>query len=534
MIKVAGLRIISFFIIRRDRKRILIWLLMLVMISIYVAIAFPTLYPTDTDTKAIVDALTNPAMVSMMGPFYGEPGSYSLGAIFTTEMLILTALAVATMNILLITRHTRKDEEEGRLEVIRALPVGKSTVLISTLIVYAVVNILMGLLIGIGLSLVGVDSMDFNGSLLYGASLSMTGIYFAGITGIFAQLSQSSRGTLGYSFSFLGLMYLLRAIGDVKVEILSFMSPLGLISRTKTYVTNEWWPILILLLLAIIFVYIAFKLNQIRDLGASFIPTKPGRAKASILLKGTIGLAWRNQRITIIGWIIGMMMLGVSYGSVLGDVESFFEGNELYQNMLEAVGGTGTMVEQFVVMLVVVMVMIGTIPVVQVMMKLRSEERKNRLEPLLGRVVSRRRLVFSYVTLAIIVSLVMPLAGTYGLYSAGAKVSTTPLVWEMMMKATIVYLPAIWVFISITVLFLGMFPNAIKIVWIYLAFAFASIYFGGILKLPKWIVKLSPFGHVQKIPIEEYKITSSIILLLITVILLYFGNRKYNTRDLEG
>ncbi|MDQ7862150.1 hypothetical protein RCO48_17630 [Peribacillus frigoritolerans] len=35
------------------------------------------------------------------------------------QMLLLTAMAVGIMSILLVTRHTRADEEDGRIEMIR-------------------------------------------------------------------------------------------------------------------------------------------------------------------------------------------------------------------------------------------------------------------------------------------------------------------------------------------------------------------------------------------------------------------------------
>ncbi len=41
------------------------------------------------------------------------------------QMLLLTAMAVGIMSILLVTRHTRADEEDGRIEMIRSLPAGR-------------------------------------------------------------------------------------------------------------------------------------------------------------------------------------------------------------------------------------------------------------------------------------------------------------------------------------------------------------------------------------------------------------------------
>ena len=84
---------------------------------------------------------------------------------------------------------------------------------------------------------------------------------------------------------------------------------------------------------------ISFYLNGIRDLGVGFIPAKPGRNKASRFLLSPLGLILRLQRTGIIAWSIGMFILGASYGSVLGDLEAFFEGNEMLQEFLPTMEG---------------------------------------------------------------------------------------------------------------------------------------------------------------------------------------------------
>ena len=75
--------------------------------------------------------------------------------------------------------------------------------------------------------------------------LGATGIFFAAVTAVFAQLSENSRGTIGLSFTVLGFAYLIRAIGDAGNETLSWFSPLGWVLGSEVYVNNYWWPILL-------------------------------------------------------------------------------------------------------------------------------------------------------------------------------------------------------------------------------------------------------------------------------------------------
>src|SRR5690625_4845814 len=106
---------LSRFILRRDRIRIPIWLISLTLLTLTVAMAFTDLYATDQDRQAIAETMRNPAMSAMVGQGYGLD-NYTTGAMMAHQMLLFTALAVAIMSILLVTRHTRADEEDGRIE----------------------------------------------------------------------------------------------------------------------------------------------------------------------------------------------------------------------------------------------------------------------------------------------------------------------------------------------------------------------------------------------------------------------------------
>jgi ABC-2 type transport system permease protein len=280
------------FILRRDRLRIPIWLLALSFLTIITASAFTDLYKSAQERQAIAETMRNPAMTAMIGPGYGLD-DYTAGPMMAHQMLLFTAIVVAIMSILLVARHTRADEEEGRIELIRSLPVGKLSNASATVLVLFSINVLLALFIGFGLYSLQIESMDLEGSLLYGAALGATGIFFTAVTLLFAQLSENARGTIGLSFTVLVAAYLLRAIGDVSNEILSWFSPLGWIIGTKVYVNNLWWPIILTVGTSFVLVFVALYLNTIRDLDSGFLPAKPGRKHASRFLQSPFGLAFR-------------------------------------------------------------------------------------------------------------------------------------------------------------------------------------------------------------------------------------------------
>jgi ABC-2 type transport system permease protein len=528
----TGTRRLLTLIVRRDRIRIPIWLLALTLMTIVTAPAFEGLYKTQQERQVMAETMKNPAMTAMVGRGYGLD-HYTTGAMMAHQMLLFTAITVAIMSILLVARHTRADEEAGMIEMIRSLPAGRLSNLSSALLVMVAVHLVLAAATGLGLAALGIESMDLEGSLLYGAALAAAGIFFTAVTALFAQQSENSRGTIGLSFAVLGISYLLRAIGDVSSGTLSWFSPLGWVLGTEVYVNNYWWPVVLTIAAAFAIMALALYLNSIRDLGSGFLPSKRGRSHASAFLQGPFGLGLRLQRTAIVSWAIGMLLLGISYGSVLGDLEEFIGGNEMLAEMVSPVEGV-TLTEQFMTMLMSVISMICTIPPLMMALKLRGEEKKNRSEHLLVRAVSRTRLMGSYLAIALGVGIAMLLLAVFGLWAAGSAVMEEALSFTTMLEAALAYLPAMWVITGVALLFIGILPQLTSLTWLYLGYSFIVVYMGDLLQFPEWMGKLSPFGHIPQLPVEEFDTAKVSLLVLLAAGLMLAGFIGYNKRDLQG
>ncbi|WP_067726648.1 ABC transporter permease [Oceanobacillus damuensis] len=520
------------FQLRQDRFRIPVWLISLSAVTFVTAISFVDLYQNDAERQAIAETMRNPAMTAMVGQGYGLD-NYTAGAMMSHQMLLFTAIIVAIMSILLVTRHTRADEEDGRTEIIRSLPSGRLSNLTSTILLVSFTNVLLALIIGFGNYALGIESMDLEGSMLYGAALGATGIFFMALTAVFAQVSESSRGTIGLSFAVLGLAYLIRAIGDVGNETLSWFSPLGWALGAEVYVNNYWWPMLVMLGFSILLCLLAFYLNAMRDLGSGLLPSRPGRTHASLFLRSPFGLALRIQRTAIIAWAAGMFVIGVSYGSILGDLESFMEEIEIMEQMVNPVEGY-SLTEQFITMLMAIMSMISTIPVMMIILKLKGEENKNRTEHVYSHAVSRSRVLGSYLILSVAVSFIMQFLAIFGLWAAGSAVMDEGISFAVMFNAGMVYLPAIFVLIGAAVCFVGVIPKLSGLTWLYLIYSFMVVYLGDLLQFPEWMNNLSPFGHIPQIPVEEVDFIHVTILIGIAIGLTVAGFIGYNRRDITG
>ncbi|CAM3403688.1 ABC transporter permease [Marinicrinis lubricantis] len=520
------------FIWRRDWLRIFVWIAAITFFTVLIAISLNDLYPTDADKAAIAATMENPAMTAMIGKSEGLD-HYTTGAMVSHQMLLFTAIAVAIMNILIIIRHTRNDEEEGRLELLRSLPTGRLSQPGAAIFVALTVNVLLSMIVGLALFALNIESIDFSGSMLYGTALGASGLLFATAAAFFAQLTENSRGASGYSFAVLIAAYLIRAAGDVGSEWLSWLSPLGWVMATNAYVHNDWIPVFLMIFTAAALTALAFYMNSIRDIGAGLLPSKPGKEHASKSLLSPFGLAFRLGRTGFIAWAVGMLVLGMSYGSVLGDVESFANEIEMLIDALPQTDGV-TLREQFIAMILSIMSMICTIPALMSLLKLKGEEKRNRTEHLLSRVVSRAKLLGGYSAMAWLSSICMLFLAAFGLWIAGEAAVDGGISFITVMKGAFVYLPAMWLMIAISVWLFGMFPKYTGFVWLYLGYSFFTVYMGGMLQLPEWIGKLSPFGNVPMIPVEELSASGFILLLVLVALFMAAGVSGYNRRDVHG
>lgn len=529
-----GIALVTKLILRQQRFKIIIWVLSIVSITLAVASSYSNFYNDAESKQAFAMTMKNPAMVAMLGPGYELEGYFtSLGTLFAEEMLLFSAIVVAILSILLVGNSTREDEESGRVEVIRSLPVGRLCYLTASIVMTVIVNGVIAVLTGIGLAALDMEGVDVESALLYGAILGITGILFGAITALFAQVFETSRETMGFSFGVLIVVYIVRAIGDVGNETLALFSPLGWIVRTNVFVENHWWPILVTAGLSIIVFGTAGYLNANRDLGAGFIATRKGRKHASLILKTTFGLIFSMQRTQFIGWSFCALLLGVSFGAVLGDLETYYADIEFMEAFIDA-SSNFSMTEQFIGLLLAIMALIFSIPTVFAVLKLKGEEHKNRTEHFYSRAVSRNRVLGSYLLVAVIESVVLQLLVGLGLWIAGMMTMEGSLSLVAIIRSALLYLPAIWLVVGLAVILVGIYPKISNALWLYVAFCFIVIYLGGLLELPEWLMNLSVFQHIQQYPADNLQWSTLMIILMISLSCTIIGFISYNKRDILG
>ena len=551
------------FMLRRERITSTVWIVMLLLV---VAGLVPGMYSA-LDHYALMEligVLDNPAMAFMAGPAYAASHP-TFGAIYTNLMFIFTALTVGIMNIFLVVRHTRADEEKGRYEVVRSLPLGRLANINAAMITALIVNGILAATMGAAMYLGGTAGntyMCMAGSILWGVGLGVTGLVFAALAAFFSQLSAITRSVMAYSMVTLIFLYMVRSIGDMNpdLEWVALVSPLGLVLRTQIYIQNNWWPIWIMLGTALAVTATAYYLNSLRDIDQGMIPAKPGKAYGGLLLHSAPGLTFRLQRFVVIMVVLGMFTLGATYGAVLADIESFVASNEMYQTLIlapvmdisileglpveeaislmnQVLSAAGfTVAEMFSGFINGMMALMGLAALIVFTLKAKSEEKDIRAELVLAASVSRNKYLIGFVAIAAVSAVLMQGAIALGLYSVASATLPNPdaLSLGFVLRSALVYVPALWIMVGLTVLLLGVWPKGTGIVWGYFGFSFFMDLLGGIGIFPEWLAKTTPFGFVPQLPMDEINFVTLGIMTAIAVGFTVLGFFFYNRRDINA
>ncbi|QES51205.1 ABC transporter permease [Streptomyces venezuelae] len=527
----AGAGTLLRFNLRRDRIRIPVWVFALFVASAGTANNVKTLYPTAADRASIARSSDTPAVLAMTGPrHYLE--DYTFGAMLGHRMLGIAAVLVALMSVLIVTRHTRAEEETGRAELVRSAVVGRHAHLAAALATAAVANLGLALLLAVGLGGMGIEGIGFGGALLYGLAHASVGLVFAGVAAITVQLTAHSRGASGMALAAIGAAFALRASGDVGNQALSWFSPIGWAQRTYVFVDDRWWPLLLSLVLAGACTAVGFRLSTRRDVGAGLRAARTGPAAASEALSRPFGFALRLHRGLLIGFGVGVFLLGTMYGSILGDAEDMLKDIEQVQDALKRLGGA-TVAESFAAMVMSIVAVVVAVYAVIAALRARAEETAGRAEPVLATGLSRAGWLGSHLAVAMAGGTLLLLVSGIGLGISGAGSTGDGGLFLKLVGAALAYAPALWVTVGVTAALHGWFPRAAAVAWVVPVSAFAIGYLGQLLQFPGWVNNLSPFGHVPRLPAAGMDWTPMAVLTLVAAGLVWLGLEGFRRRDLD-
>lgn len=514
------------FMLRRERAGLPWWLLGAALLVLVQSTQSQNLYDTPEDLANLRQTIGgNSAVIAMSGPTRLLD---TIGGEVVFEIFAFVAILVALMNMFLVGRHTRADEEAGRAELIRSARVGRRAPVTAALTLAGLANLAAGLLV---CAVAAGTGLPAAGSVLLGTALAGVGITFAALTALAAQVFENTRGVYGAVALAIGAAYALRAAGDAGNGALSWASPIGWGQRTFPYTGDRWWPLLLPLAATVLLVAVAVALLDRRDFGAGIVPARPGRATASPALRSPLGLAWRLQRGALIGWGIGLFLLGAAYGSIGNTIEDYINDNPEIAEFLP--GGTADIVDSYLALTLMLSALITAAYGVTSAMRLRGEETSGRAEPVLATKASRHAWLASHLSVALAGSALVLVAIGLGEGAAYALTVSDPGHVPRLVAAALVYLPAVWLVIAVTILGIGWQPRAAAAVaWTLVGYCAVIALFADSFNLPDWAGRASPFTHTPQAPLDNVATTPLLAIGAITVALLAGGFTGLRRRDL--
>ena len=509
------------------RLKSALWIFALCGLSISVPPVFNGLYSTAAEQEGMKMTVDNPAMVALIGPVPG--GEYTSAVMFGHQMLMFMALFHGLFGILIANGIARKAEESGLTEYVLSAGISKKTIVTAQLMSGFVINALVFIILFGGLSLYDIEGLSITGNLYYAFGLALFGLLFFVMTLVLGNLFDSGDMTFGIALSLLIVFYLHRAVTDAVNTSYSVISPYHWLSRIEVYGDNEgiWLLPFTVILILVILSYVLFLK---RDIGDSYI--KISKEKNLRKIYSYPKLAFINMRVMINSWLIGLFVVGLSYGSIFGDLESLIGENDMLREAL----GSNDVAGFFIGMLLVISALIAAVLALMINGRMLNEEKSGHLEVIiagtLNRKVSRMKVFITHYIYGISAGISAFFLTILGMYLASMNVADLSITIENYVLSAMNYSAGIIFIIGVSALFAGISKKLHLAAWLYAAYIFFANYFGVLINIDEVYLMLSPFYYLSDMPYESMDISAVLIITGLGIVLALIGAAVFKRRNL--
>jgi ABC-2 type transport system permease protein len=506
--------------LRRDRIRLSVWIAILTLMMVYTPNAIKLAYPEEAQRLARVNLLKTPAGIMLGGPMFGVRAT-DLGVMMANELMLTLIVAASILSINTVIRHTRAEEESGAAELVLSSPVGRYARTYAALILVGGVNAVLAVTMTLAMAATGFAVVDTAAMCLGVTGVAMV---FGAVAAVTAALWRQARTASGAAMAVLALAALVRGIGDVinnSGSTLSWFSPIAWAQQMRAFVDLRWWPFALLVALAVALMVLAAVLESRRQYDDGVIPSTGEKPNARPI-KSVFGLHLTLQRGQTIGWAVGLFLAGLAFGSMTKSLLDAAKNNELLARVLATQGNDGvyTTMTQF-------LAAAATAYVVGAVLRVYSDEETGLGESVLAGAVSRWRWLFTAVASALFGSVVlMFFAGLGNGLGAGITLGEPETIGRLTL-AGLAYVPAMAVLAGIAALAVAVRHPWIG--WLAVTFVVTSLYLGALLRLPRWLIDLSPVGRTT-VP-SSVPVTAITVMVVVAAALTVVAGWLYRSRD---
>lgn len=492
--------------LRRSRWFWLVWVLALTALLPATASAYTELVPAGPVGRATVAALEgNPTMRAMLGPPYDllTAGGFTMWRVGT-----FVAAAAAMMAALGVIRATRAEEDDGRVELLRAGAIGRHAPLAGALVVaFGGCGVLAALVA----ATMAAAAPPTAGALATGLGIGLVGAVWAGVGAVGAQLAASARSARFIALGALGAAYALRAVADGASDDsswtpLRWLSPVEWAALTRPYAEERWWVLLLPLALTGVLTAAAFALESRRDHGAGLRPPRPGPARADTGVFGLTGvesLVRRLERPAILGWGLGLTLFALVIGTLTGTIGELLADNPQLADLFRRMGqGEGVLRDTYYATMLGILVVVVAIFAATLILRVRQEEDNGHLELLGSTATSRSRLLLAHVVPALVAPTLLFVACGALLAVAAAADGGGPGLVGQLAWAALALAPGLWLTVGVGTALVGWAPRLTPLLWALLGWSLFATWVGDLLDLPRVLLDATPFAALPRLPAE--------------------------------
>lgn len=509
--------------LKQNARNIGPWVVLITALSASSVLAYAWVFPDIQHRQQLSATLgSNPALSLIFGPARDLMTADGFNA---WRAGALGTFFAALMAIFIVIRNSRADEDSGQAELLASGVMGRQTRLAVAMIMATLASIVLGVFSWL-------VTVAFGGgwanSLALSATFTASGLMFAGVAGIAAQIGSDARAANSIAVGTLGVAFIARGYLDASEASVwtRWLTPLGWLEEVRPASGNNGWPLLAALGLAVVLAIVALVLHGRRDFGLGMIAPRRGPARGG-LVASVWGLALRVNRGSLISWLIAFAGLGLVFGNLATSVGDVFADSPLVKSSATTEAG---LTFAFLVTILQLVGIIAAVFGVQIVMRIYSEELEYRVEPVLAGSLSRAKFLAGNAIVAFVASAAaMLVAGTViGLVAsaAGGGVSAGDVILQ-----SLTTVPAVWTLVGLSLAAVGARPQVRVAGWLGVVATFALTLLGPLFKLWDWILGISPLWHVPNVTADSVDWSGLGWISAVAVLFTVVGFAGFRRRD---
>ncbi len=521
---------------RRAGRPGLVWGLAFGILIAATASAYPSVFPSAASRVALARSVEgNVGLTALFGPIKVD----TLAGYTAYKTMSYMVILAAIWGLLLATRLTRGEEDEGRWELFLSGHTTRGRAAVQAAIGLGVGLVAMWTPTALVTAAAGARpaiDLGVGASLFLASAIVASAAMFMAVGMLVGQLAPTRHHANVIGAGVLAASYLVRMAADSSPGLawLRWVTPLGWIEELRALTGSDPLAFLPIVVLVVVLVVAAIRLAATRDLGASALAGGDTPEPHTRLLGGEAGLTLRLTRVSVVAWVAALAATGLIFGLVAQAAGSAVRSSPAIERAIARMGGERAGAASYLGLVFVVAAGLVAIAVAGQVSALRNEEAAGHLENLLVRPVARWRWLAVRLGVAagsvVVAGLVAGLAAWVGAATQSSGLG----LGELLQAGLNVTPPALFV-LGVGALAFGLVPRwAIAIAYGLVVWSFVAETVSSITTSGHWLGDTSPLAHITPAPAADPNWVAGAWLVGLGLLAAAAGVVAFGHRDLAG